>query len=202
MKALTTKWVKENSNKRFTIKFENGRELKNVRLFVNGGSDSIGYLQGRAKRMGKFFPMYDNIKSITEVVKKEITAIGNAKTILGRIHPNAWLDLQKEMQAIIDGSEPQSDFNYHFAGKLNFRSVTAMLGKGYSQRLKEAFENKTEFSWSRGGRGNNGRDLRLSTQIGEDGKFRAYFSSEYIGCGNGDYWLLINPTTAIYYERD
>jgi hypothetical protein len=202
-KEITNEWVRENYDKRFTVKFENGKELKNIKLFV-GTNGSIGYLRGRQKRVGNYFPRYDNIESIVDVTKpiKEYTAIGNAKTILNKIHKNCWLDLQEQMQNVIAGNEPCQDFEWHFMGRLKFRNVASLLREGDRKRLVEAFENKTEYRWSRSGSGNNGRDLSLSTQIGRDGKFRAYFSSEYIGCGNGDYWLLLNPTTAIYYERD
>ena len=197
MKAITELWVKANKDKRFTIKFENGTELKNIKLFTNS-SGMIGYLQGRAKRMGKYFPMYDTITSITEIVKKETTDIQNAKTIIGRIHPNSWTELRAELQDIVDGGKVTDNFDWHFKGKLNFRNIKSLLGTCYAERLKQAFENKSEFTWHKGGSGNNGRDLSISTRLCEDGVFRAWFSSEYIGCGNGDYYLLINPTTARY----
>lgn len=203
IETVTEEWVKANSEKRFTIKFENGTIFKNIRLFV-GTFGSIGYLQGRQKRKGNYFPTYDKIESIVEVTKtkKEFSSIDNAKIILNKIHKNCWLDLQKTMQNVIKGNEPELDFKWHFEGKLKFRNVASLLNDWDKKSLIEAFENKTEWRWSRSGRGNNGRDLSLSTQIGADGKFRAYFSSEFIGCGNGDYWLLLNPTTAIFYERD
>jgi hypothetical protein len=203
LETVTEEWVKENKEKRFTIKFENGNELKNIKLFV-GTFGNIGYLQGRAKRMGKYFPAYDKIESITDVTKpkKEYTAIGNAKIILNKIHKNSWDELKEDMQSIIDGENPKESFDWHFKGKLKFRNVSTLLNEWEKKRLIEAFEEKNEWRWSRNGSGNNGRDLSISTRVCEDGIFRAWFSSEYIGCGNGDYWLLLNPTTAIYYERD
>ena len=35
-----------------------------------------------------------------------------------------------------------------------------------------------------------------------DGIKRAWYSEEYRGCGNGHYYLAINATHAIYYEKD
>ena len=35
-----------------------------------------------------------------------------------------------------------------------------------------------------------------------DGIRRAWYSEEYRGCGNGHYYLAINATHAIYYEKD
>jgi hypothetical protein len=31
---------------------------------------------------------------------------------------------------------------------------------------------------------------------------RAWYSREYIGCGNGSYYLIISPTHAVFYEND
>lgn len=67
------------------------------------------------------------------------------------------------------------------------------------KELQAAFENKTEYSNTKYG---SKRDLRVSTKMGEDGIFRAWFSSEYAGCGNGQYYILLNPTTASFCEWD
>lgn len=201
MITINEEFVNENKNKRFTITFEDGRVFKNIKLFVST-TGVIAYLSGRQKRRGFTFPIYDSITKIEEVKKrKEPTDIGNAKTILKKIHPNAWDDMKVEMNDVINGKSNQ-DFDWHFKGKLKFRNISSLLTSTKREQLKEAFENKTAFSWSKPTYHHRGRDLSISTQIGEDGKLRAYFSSEFMGCGNGDYWLLLNPTTAIYYEAD
>jgi len=198
---VTKEFVEQNKDKRFKIVFENGTVFKNVKLFVSTWG-CIGYLSGHQKRCGYSFPIYDKIKEITEIKKKEITNIGNAKTILKKIHPNAWIDIQEDMKRIINGGDIDQDFEWHFKGKLNFRNISSLLNTHEKKRLKEAFENKTEYQWHRNTYHHRGRDLSLSTKLCDDGKFMAWFSSEYMGCGNGDYYLLINPTTAIFYETD
>ena len=204
MKAITEQWVKENKDKRFTFVFENGNTLTNIKLFVPTNGGAIGYLKGKAKRTGRYFPMYDTIQSITETTKqkKEYTAIGNAKTILNKIHANSWDELKQEMQDIINGGLPKESFDWHFTGQLKFRNISTLLNSHYKEKLIKAFKNKEEFSWHYRTSHHSGRDLTISTRVCEDGIFRAWFSSEFMGCGNGDYWLLLNPTTAIYYERD
>lgn len=198
---ITKEFVEENKDKRFTVIFEDGRVFKNIKFFISTVG-SIAFLIGRQKRRGYSFPYYDNIKEIIEVKKrKEPTDISNAKTILKKIHPNVWDDLKDEMNDVINGKFSQT-FDWHFKGRLKFRNISKLLTLTERERLKQAFENKTEFRWSHRTLSQRGRDLSISTEIHEDGKFRAYFSSEYMGCGNGDYWLLLNPTTAIYHESD
>lgn len=199
---VTEQFVKDNKDKRFTISFEDGNVLKNIKLFI-GTTGGIGYLQGRQKRQGSYFPIYNTISEIVEVTKKkkEYNSIDNAKCILKKIHPNVWNSLKQEMKQVINGEFSQ-DFEWHFKGKLNFKNITQYLTEHEKQRLVEAFEQGKDFSWKRKTYHHAGRDLSISLERHTDGNLYAYFSSEYMGCGNGDYWLLLNPTTAIYYERD
>lgn len=198
---ITKEFVKENKDKRFTVTFENGKVMKNIKFFLST-FETIAYLSGRQKRRGYFFPIYDNIAEIKEVKKKEFTNINNAKIILKKIHPNVWDDLKDEMNNVIKNGIIDQDFEWHFKGKLNFKNITKYLTLIEKEQLKNAFETKTTFRWNRRTMHHLGRDLSISLETGSDGKFRAYFSSEFMGCGNGDYWLLLNPTTAIYYEAD
>lgn len=198
---ITENFIKENKGKRFTVTFVDGRVFKNIKFFVSDAG-VIAYLSGRQKRRGYAFPIYDKISSVVEVKKKECTDIGNAKRILKLIHKNVWVDIQDEMKNVINGGEITQEFEWHWRGKLNIKNITKYLYPSEKMRLKRAFENKERFTWRKDTTHHAGRDLSISCEIGADGKFRAFFSSEYMGCGNGDYWLLLNPTTAIYYERD
>lgn len=67
------------------------------------------------------------------------------------------------------------------------------------QRIKEAFEEKKEVHIREYG---DKRDYSIETKMGEDGVFRAWFSSEYKDCCNGGYYLLLNPEVAVHYEND
>ena len=198
---ITKEFVEQNKDKRFTVVFENGRKLINIKFFIST-VDSIAFLTGRQKRRGYSFPIYDNIIELNEVKKrKEPTDISNAKTILKKIHPNAWNELKVELNDVINGKQSQ-DFDWHFKGRLKFKNISKLLTSTRRTELQQAFENKTEFRWKRNTYHHRGRDLSISTQLDDNGNLRAYFSSEFMGCGNGDYWLLLNPTTAIYYEAD
>lgn len=219
MVTIDKEFVEQNASKRFNITFSEevqvviaGRyktvkKLNSIGFFIGTNSNDICYKSAKQKWRGfslAHLPVDKIVKM--EDATKVYSAIENAKKILKKIHPNVWPNLQKEMQDIIDGKEPEQDFNWHFAGKLTFVDITTKFDsferEHVKKRFKEAFENKTEYSWSKTARGPQGRDLSASVQIGTDGAVRAFYSSEFPGCGNGDYYLLLNPTTAIYYERD
>lgn len=66
--------------------------------------------------------------------------------------------------------------------------VDAMnTGKGYAQQN----------TWKE-----SGRDRSLEVKKLEDGSFQAHYASEYMNCGNGDYYIPISKTRAFYAEKD
>ena len=138
-----------------------------------------------------------------DLVKK----VGN---MANRFHQNAWGDLKAKL--IADPAKYADEYGY---------SVTNITGKFPAhviEAIKSAFESKTDYSYRQdsgvfltgkqqqscwGGTSNRaGRDLKVECKLCDDGIFRAWFTSEFNGCLNGDYWVLINPTTAIFKERD
>lgn len=198
---ITKEFIEQNRSKRFNVVFENGMILNNIAFFISSNGQ-ICYHNSRQRRYGFIFPNYDPMKSMVEVVKKQPTVRGNARSLYNRTHPNAWTCLREEWLNIANGGEMTQDFEWHYKGRLNYRNIACELGRSELAMLKDAFENKTSFNWKRRAKGPQGRDLSIEAKLCDDGVFRAWFSSEFAGCLNGDYYLLINPTTAIYYERD
>ena len=66
-----------------------------------------------------------------------------------------------------------------------------------SEEVANAIKNKTNYdkSW------NNGYDNSLTITFDKDDA-RGWYSEEYVGCGNGHYYLLFDATHAIFYEDD
>lgn len=113
------------------------------------------------------------------------------QSIHRRIHPNAWSDLREKIKADPD--------NYLRNYQIRTTNIKSRFPATVIGNLRDAFENRTDYRYSKPGRV---RDLSVSTKLDSDGVFRAWFSSEYPGHGNGQYWLLINPTTAALPEWD
>lgn len=129
---------------------------------------------------------HTNIESI-EVAgekKQKKTEEEQIQSLLNRRHPNAWTHLTVEN---VKGLE---------LGVVNIKSKFPSY---VIDALVEAFENKTPYHYRTYGKR---RDLSVETKLSEDGVFRAWFSSEYAGCANGAYYLLLNPTTATFREDD
>jgi len=67
------------------------------------------------------------------------------------------------------------------------------------ERIKKGFENKEPFSIKVEGKE---RHWSAEGKLGEDNIYRAWFSSEYPDCSHGDYYYLLNPTIAVFAEKD
>lgn len=73
------------------------------------------------------------------------------------------------------------------------------LYEGDKQMLEEAFKEKKTVHINQY---SDKRHYSIETKMSDDGVFRAWFSSEYIDCANGSYYLLLNPNVAVHYEND
>jgi hypothetical protein len=78
-------------------------------------------------------------------------------------------------------------------------SMSSKFPQWVCERLEECIRKKEKFHYSTRGLK---RDISVSLEMGADGIFRGWYSSEYSGCGNGAYYLLINSKTAIFCEYD
>jgi hypothetical protein len=107
-----------------------------------------------------------------------------------RIHPNAWGDLREKIEA-----NPRRYLDY----RLVEISMTSVFGERVVAELERAFAEKRNYRHSLSGRR---RDRSVETRLCDDGVFRAWYSSEYAGTGNGGYYLLINPRVASFLEYD
>lgn len=191
-----------NIKSRYNLYFEGGREMKKVKFFycTNG---NFCYMPSNRKRNGYLVPnsWFETILVMEEVKPRVYSVVDNAKSLLRKLHPNVWENLRKELEAIVEGKDYEKSFYFlDNPNGLKFRNVTSILNDSQKLELKQAFEDKTRVSYTNSYNYNRKKDLSITTN--PKGCFRAWFSSEYIGCGNGSYYLLINPTTAVYCEDD
>ncbi len=144
----------------------------------------------------------------------------NAKKALKLLHPNWGDDLRNYLQAVADGKnlndieEPFADEEMLTNGK--FRKITGIFSDEEMDAIRRAFEgdqsvgqksqdlkNGTVYICSRCCLWEDkGRDVQVQVNICDNGTISAFFSAEYPGYHNGDYYLLLNPTTALFYQQD
>lgn len=123
--------------------------------------------------------------------------IEKVRRLANRFHPNAWADVKARLKAT-----PEQYFDSY---GYTVTSIAGKFDEWVLGQIRDSFANKTAFTHDTGcgwRKKKVGRDLRIECRVCEDGIFRAWFSSEFPGCANGDYWMLVNPTTAIFRERD
>jgi hypothetical protein len=202
------KYYKVTFNSPHALLFNRKGKLKNViggifKFFFT--ADGI-LCYTRTKRVGfrvnAYFP-YDDIE-IERVDNKE-KSINRAKllsNILKKFHANCWDEVKKE---ISDGIADNNCDKLFPDSNLKPRNITKLFNSTILENIKSAFENNTAYNYHdfkdyRGSRAK--REYSVEMRTCEDGVFRAWFSSEYVGCGNGDYYILLNPTEALFVEKD
>ena len=137
--------------------------------------------------------MYENMESISLRAEADFDNEQKTRRLVGRFHPNLWTNIQEEL---INTPSTMKDKYYNNFSTVN---LTSKFPKSVMAALKKAIENREDYSYRQYG---EKRDMSIETKLGDDGVYRAWFSSEFSGCGNGSYYLIINPTTAAFREDD
>lgn len=86
-----------------------------------------------------------------------------------------------------------------FPSQFKFINITKIFSPWEIEQIERAFKEKSKFNYYREG---VKRDFTINGEMCQDGIYRAWYSSEYSGCGNGDYYLLLNPRIAVFCEHD
>lgn len=175
------------------------REVKEVDLefFVGGKSEELCYTT--TGRSGYYVYNHMDWQSVERMIlihknhpdkkrEQEVHKDKLFKRILNaRFDEQTWSNLKKE-----DFSETKHPFYY----------IDKVFDPWEMEQIKKAFEEKASFRITKRASSPRGRDFRAEGKMCDDGIYRAWFSSEYAGCANGDYYLLLNPRVAVFYERD
>lgn len=164
-----------------------------VRFFEGRHSGALCYTTHRRSGYRLEELDYSRISSMSirrrsEIDKEQLRFV---QGVLKRIHPNAWHDLREKLT-----QRPEEYIQYGNATVY----MKDMFGESVCEQIRYAFETMTNFE---AGLSNKARDRSISIRREPNGNFvRAWFSSEYSGCGNGAYYLLINPDVATFREYD
>jgi hypothetical protein len=89
--------------------------------------------------------------------------------------------------------------------KKQFYYIKKVFDSCTMEQIRKSFEQKKDFQYSKDDsffKINQKRHYKVEGKMCEDGIYRAWFSSEYIGCANGDYYLLLNPEVAVFCEKN
>ena len=123
-----------------------------------------------------------------------------SKKFIKKLHPNLWKRYRDQYNetGIVDLR--------HDTGLIaQYRNIKSIFGDEVIQWIKDHLDKNEPCSWYKYYSGNEphlGRDYTIEISTSPDGFLSGHFSSEYPGFGNGDYYLLVNETTAIFIEKD
>ncbi len=180
-----------------TIHFNYRKQLAgctfNLKFFISAGMLCYTFFKRSGWQVTKtMIEKMTRIKLITYEERREEKR-KQVKYIRGIIHPNAWPELTEAL------TDPHKVDKYIRNYGLNLIDIRKRFCKQDCQKIEEAFREKKELHVFRPG---TRRDISVNTKICNDGIFRAWYSSEYAGRGNGQYYLLINPHYATFMEPD
>jgi hypothetical protein len=215
--------VKDSSSKAFLI---NGQDRKRLAISSCG---SLMEMAPRSKRRGYILSLttIQDIQSLVPIIPKiasmnhlerKAESLRKWKRYVekNRFPSFLWTKLGEEANQITEEklrkyiSEGKADSSYdawkacsdfglpHIEGFKTITLATCRCPEWTIRRIAEAIEKKEDFNehWE------NGYDYSCSGRTCEDGKYQAWLSQEFKGCGNGHYYLLISQKQAIFCEDD
>jgi hypothetical protein len=194
-----------------------------VNTFESKG-DTYCYTFGSRKGWAFYRIAYDNIKSISMPTYEEATksyetkTLNNAKKALGLIHPNAWDDLKTSLMETPNNYKDYGNF-LKIVRPTKFKCLRtdgtsyvmnkSVFPESVLESIKLAFENKTDYGF--GCHCGNNAQVRVECSVQPNGFIKAWYTrtlndpkkpSKYSSGGRDFAYLLLNPTTAWFAERD
>jgi hypothetical protein len=184
-----------------------------------------GYPFGPTSELMMYGKDFQPIKQkLTSPEEKLYNVIAKLKTLwTTKVHPNLWkkeVDIWKTVDMnevrtqceILKGNHYQfwEWFNdkYNTGSDLIYKTTTVDTWKPrggydgnyrlYKQNIKKHLSNKENFSYH----WQSGYSVSVNGNSDEGGEYRAWFSLEYKGMGNGHYYYLINENLALFMEDD
>lgn len=169
-------------------------EVLDVEFWVSS-QGRLCYSRRRNRRTGyavsDYFPFNEAYQiSLIPKGNEDALKLRQVQNLAGLIYPGTWPGLAQDLQ------QTPEKYTHHHPLRVN---ITRKFPPHVIENLRQAFAERREYRYSLSGRK---RDLTVSVQINDRGEVRGYFSSEFAGTGNGQYWLLVNPETAILQEED
>ena len=210
--------ITTNGNFKFfeeTIKTPKSKRFK-IKPFLSTFGHQCFCINNQKKR-GYDHKHLFNVSNIGDVINLEVynpysdeNKMKNYKKVLNKIDNNLWESLKDEIEYSVNNINDNRYDSDCYLSMPKFVNIKTKLKSCYNEiyaneiikNIEDAIENKKayKFNWTNGYSTKN-RDYSISIEIIK-GELKGFFSSEYKNCGNGDYYLLINPTTAIFYETD
>lgn len=194
----------ENGN---LVQWSIGRKPKKVyELYIKKSTNDI-YCFSNKLNPRRVYPLWslgidDNKIESLEYIKdsrKEVTDwdVKNRNFIVNNTHENIWNDLVDDLKK--DDFRDVGIIKENSSSKIKLVYIKKVFPSWVCNNVEDAILNKKQYSHRING---TKRDRSVSVEVGNDGKVRAWYSSEYSGCLNGDYYLLINKDVAVFYETD
>jgi hypothetical protein len=170
-----------------------------LRFFLNAGDREPCYFGEKCRSRGfrlSDFPIGSlvDFQVLEPASQTGPTAAQLAQRARKHFHPNLWQKLAAEIEA-----DPVKATHYKRPNEMRLVDIRRHFNPATLDWIAKAIEEKRDFRFEGNG---TKRNFRAEGKLCEDGQYCAWYSSEYAGCANGSYYLLISPTIAFFREDD
>lgn len=211
--------------KEFKVKNIHGGVDK-YRFFISSNGD-ICYIGKGRRHYGYIFPYVSLISECVPIIKDEVKMVKRfmQNVVKYLTASGMWSSIKDEYTKILEQGDDYlthvlslewSEQRRYLNDTLGIKSFTcdnivlsAQKGikqinydkyerdyrrKFFRQQIKE--NGSIHFSWK------NGYDNYVEFRKGDDGEYRGWYAEEYVGCGNGYYYLALDEQRAMFIEKD
>lgn len=194
---------------RYTVEFKEPTEILTPRhthkSVLNTGrikfftTNKNKLLYSKTKKQGEsVLKIIDNLEVIK--IERSTDRTQLAEKVINILPDGVWSELKEKLKKDPENALPESNLKpIYYACKFPEDGRNILR-----EKLADVFAEFRDFSYeykSTSGRG-NGRDLKIMLQLGPDGVYRGWLSSEYPGTNTGDYFIILNEKLAIYNGTD
>lgn len=223
------KLVIDDYHKKFRVTDKNGKKYY-VRLWNYHGCVAI--MTKGNKKYGRYLEPYqcENWLSLAPYKKREVDTykrmMKRASAALEMLNRSGfWADIKKEVEYFLTHEEDArqvakdlEDCKLHrkyFDGQYSWMHSPQIFetfactrcwksivwNTWYAEREKHNLHTAIEEKRNYSAKWKNGYDCSVEVSF-DNGMARGWYSEEYVGCGNGHYYLLFDEKHAIFYEND
>lgn len=180
---------------------------KKRRLFINRNQNQIGIIAEGKRKSGYWFYDWGSIEKVMYPTEHDADA-ENSKLIQkyqrlakSATFTNKWLNSIAEADLTKGLYENHITTGTKIDGQcIRLSTIEKHCGYHEAQRFRDSLKNRESYHSLRFPF--NGYDGSLWCEPYDDGTIMAGFNKEFVGCGNGYYYLLINDETFIGYDID
>ena len=129
----------------------------------------------------------------------EDMSVKESKKFINKLHPNLWSSDREHYE-----STGRVMFRHPNGDVAKYRNIKSIFGERIISEIKQALDEGRVGVWYKdytGDKPHLARDYRVELNYSPSGIYQGFFFSNHSGFETGDFYLLLNESTAVFAER-